>query len=172
MAQFTPGPKVISPGVSLCVSPIRTAATTGVVLRKKSNRFLLNPSGDSEGLLGVPPLLSQSSTSSLLGKGRRVSPKNSHSHSHTDNDGLQMQIFALRERRWMLLFVAYILCQTLLLGIAMERSDRQWRAVNSKLESVQSELVQLKRAAAYNLRANYGIDKERSDEELLSGELY
>ena len=123
----------LSPTNALCVSPIRTAASgTSMALRKKNSRFLLGTSGESERDLGsAPPLHTQSSFSSKHGK--RISPKSGGEPAH---DAAKTLISAQIERRWTVAFVAYIICLSVLVGVCMERSERQWRSLNAKLDDI------------------------------------
>ena len=39
----------------------------------------------------------------------------------------------------MVVFVAYTVCLALLVGVAIDRSDRQWRTVNARLDALLSK---------------------------------
>ena len=136
------------------MSPIRTAASSGIgpAVRKKGTKNLQISTADSESLTGVPH------TPSLPLKGtRKGSPRGTVGRV---SDATLIQFQAQIARRWMIAFLAYTVCLTLLVGVAIERSDRQWRAVNIRLDALLARSADEQHVAS-----------ARSDHRQLSGSL-
>ena len=104
------------------------SSSSGLSVRKRSSKNLLI---DSDASLGTN-LQPQSSSKGS----RRLSPRGA---SGRVSDAALVQLQAQLSRKWMFVFVAYTVCLALLVGVAIERSDRQWRTVNARLDALLSK---------------------------------
>jgi hypothetical protein len=142
------GLKIFTPSASVCVSPVRTAASVGVASRKKSIRNLLNDSDASAGGIGggIPPLHTQGSGE----KGPR-SPANKRANTLGNRDPRGRDAGRHRNLPYAVYLILLLLAAALCVHVI--HTEIRWRTINTKLDSITTlitDLIELK--AERNMR--------------------
>ena len=119
-----------SPSSAVCVSPMRLAASSGIALRKKSLKVLLNASNDSDVTRSSSPL--------------HTHEKNVRSPKRAAAGNIRKMKEGVLGRRGVFTVQALfmiVLLIGLILSIHIYRTERNWQQINDKLDLIHATLI-------------------------------
>ena len=117
----------------MCVSPLRQAASSGIALRKKSQKNLLNASNDSDVTRSSSPLHAHEKNV-LRSPGKRT----------VAGGARKIKEGALGRKGVCTVQALFtiVLFMGLILSIHIYRTERQWKEINDKLDLIHATLIE------------------------------